>query len=40
MTLSKTLCPLLNTGSAKEDMKTIRHDRKIVDWVVKHQHKG
>ena len=37
--LSKTLYPLLNTGSTQEDSKTFRHDRKRVGWDVKHQHK-
>ena len=37
MSLSKTLYPLLSTGSAKEDLS--RHDGKIVDWDVKNQNK-
>ena len=37
MFLSKTLYPLLTTGSTKEDPS--RHHRKIVDLDVKHQNK-
>ena len=33
--LSKALYPLFSTGR----LEIIRHDRKIVDWDVKHQHK-
>ena len=36
MSLSKTLYPLLRTGSTKEDSKT-RHNLKIVDQDVKNQ---
>ena len=34
MSLSKTLYPLLSTGSTPEDRKTSLHDLKIVDWDV------
>ena len=37
MSLSKTLYPLLSTGSIQEDPP--RHDWKIVDWDTKIQHK-
>ena len=36
MSLSKTFYPLLSSRSTQE---TSQHDRKIVDWDVKHQHK-
>ena len=36
VSLSKTLYPLLNTGSTQEDRKLSRHDCKIVDLDVKH----
>ena len=39
MSFSKTLYPLLSVGSTEEDLKTSRHDGKIVDWTVKLQHK-
>ena len=35
MSLSKTLYPLLSTGSTRED--PFQHDWKIVDWDVKNQ---
>ena len=35
MSLSKTLYPLLSTGSNQEDLS--RHNRKIVDWDVKNK---
>ena len=34
MSFSKTLYPLLSTGSTQE---TSQHDRKFVDWDIKHQ---
>ena len=37
VSLTKTLYPLLSTGSTKEDPS--RHDLKIVDWDVKNQNK-
>ena len=37
MSLSKTLYPLLSTGSTQEDLS--RHNWKTVDWDVKNQHK-
>ena len=37
MSLSKTLNPLLSTGSTQEDPS--QHDRKIVDWDVKNEKK-
>ena len=37
MSISKTLYPLLRTGSTQEDRSG--HDRKIVDWDVKNQNK-
>ena len=37
MFLSKTLYPLLSTGSHLEDLS--QHDRKNVDWAVKNQNK-
>ena len=39
MSVSKTLHPLLSTGSTQEDRKSLQHGRKIVDWEVKQQHK-
>ena len=39
MPLSKTLYPLLSTGSTKENRKMFRDDWENVDWDVKHQHK-
>ena len=39
MFLSKTFYPLLSTGSNQEDRKASQHDRQIVDWDAKHQHK-
>ena len=38
MSLSKTLYLLLSTGSTQEDRKTSQHDRKIVDWDLKHSY--
>ena len=32
LSLSKTLYPLLGTGSTQEDRKSSQHDCKIVDW--------
>ena len=37
VSLSKTLYPLLSTGSTQDDLS--RHDFKIVDWDVKNQTK-
>ena len=37
--LSKTLYPVLSTGSARESRKTCKHNCKIVDWDVTHQQK-
>ena len=37
--LSKTLNPLLSTGSTKEDRKMSRLDLKSVDWDIKHLNK-
>ena len=37
--MSKTFYPLISTGSTQEDRKSSRHDIKIVEWDVKHQHK-
>ena len=37
MSLSKTLYPLLSTGSTQEDPS--QHNWKIVDWDVKNQNK-
>ena len=37
MFLSRTLYPLLSTGSTQEGLS--RHDRKIVDWDIKNQNK-
>ena len=34
VSLSKTLYPLLGTGSAQEGKKTSRQDQNIVDWDV------
>ena len=39
MSLSKTLYLLLSTGLTHEDRILSKHDQKIVDWDVKHQHK-
>ena len=39
MSLSKTLYPLLSTCSTLVHRKMSQHDRKIVDWDVKHQQK-
>ena len=39
MSLSKTLYPLLSTGSNREDRKSTRYDLKFVDWCVKEEHK-
>ena len=39
VSLSKTLYPLLSTGSTQEVRKTFWHDWKIVDRDVKHKHK-
>ena len=39
MSYIKTLCPLFNTGLAKEDRKLSQHDIKIVDCEIKNQHK-
>ena len=39
VSFSKTLYPLLRTGSTQEDRKLSPHDCKIVNWDVKHQHK-
>ena len=39
LSLSKTLYPLLSTSLTQEDSKLSQHDRKIVDWDIKHQHK-
>ena len=36
MSLSKTLYPLLSTGSTKEVKLASGQDRKTVDWDVKH----
>ena len=38
VSMSKTLYPLLSIGSTQEDRKSSRHDLKLVDWDVKHQH--
>ena len=38
VSLSKTLYHLLGTGSTQEDRKMSRHDGKVVDWDLKHQH--
>ena len=38
VSLSKTLYPLLSTGSAQEERKTSLHDWKIADWGLEHQH--
>ena len=32
---SKTLYPLLSTGSTQEERKSFRHDWNVVDWDVK-----
>ena len=37
MSLSKTLYPLLGSGSTQEDSKNQKNDRNIVD--LEHQHK-
>ena len=37
--MSKTPYSPFSTGSAQEDKKTSQHDRKVVDWDVKNQHK-
>ena len=37
MSIRKTLCPLLRTGSTQEDRSG--HDGNIVDWDVKNQNK-
>ena len=37
LSLSKTLCPLLSTGSTQEDPS--QDDLKIVDWDIKNQNK-
>ena len=37
MSLSKSLYPLLSTGSTQEDLSL--HDGKFVDWDVKNQNK-
>ena len=34
LSLSKTLYPLLRTGSTQEDRKLSRHDWGIVDWDI------
>ena len=39
MSLSKTLYPLLSTGSTQEDRKLSGHGRNIVGWGIKHQNK-
>ena len=39
VSLSKTLYPLLSTGSIQEDRKSFQHDRKIIHWDVKYQRK-
>ena len=39
VSLSKTLYPLLSTGSTQENRKSSQHDLRIVDWEVKHKHK-
>ena len=36
MYLSKTLYPLLSTGSTQEDRKSYQHDCKTVDWELNH----
>ena len=37
VSLSKTLYPLLSTGSTQKDLS--RHNRKTVDWDLKNQNK-
>ena len=37
MSLSKSLYPLLSTGSAQQDRKMYKQEGKIVDWDVKHE---
>ena len=39
MSLSKMYYPLLSTGSIQEDRTSPQHDRKSVDWDLKHQNK-
>ena len=39
LSLGKTLYLLLNTDVTQEDRKLSLHDRKTVDWDVKHQNK-
>ena len=39
VSFSKTLYPLLSTGSTQKVRKTSQHDWKIVEWDIKHQHK-